>query len=76
LKVDVAKFPTRSTLNFTPKENVSSVEYGLVYVGSDWSGNTTGGKEVCDWIGIGCSGEVMGILECFCRDQEMVFFRG
>jgi hypothetical protein len=48
----------------------------LVYAGNDWSGDTMEGKEVSGWIGIGCSGEVMGILVCFCSDQEMkVFFR-
>jgi hypothetical protein len=48
----------------------------LVYDGNDWSGDTTEGKEVCDLIGMACSGEVMGILECFCKDQETVFYRG
>jgi hypothetical protein len=42
---------------------MSSFEYMFVYDCNDWSGDTTEGMEVCDLIGIVCSGEFMGILD-------------
>jgi hypothetical protein len=43
---------------------MSSFEKVIISVGSDWSGDTTEGKEVSDWIAIGSLvSEVMNFME-------------